>query len=445
MTYQVKVPELGESLVEATVGQWHKQEGDPVAIGDLLVDLETDKVDVEVGADSAGTLVNILRQSGEDVKIGDVLAEIKPNGKAPAEKPATVEADEESAGAEAKTTDAKHTALAEIDEAGQEEVDTEEEAAASAPISPVAQRLAEEKRVPLDQVTGSGPNGRITRQDVEDYVQRQKTVEQESEPGLEADAVEPTTAGKERAQEERAPEERGQDEYGRKERVRLSRRRRTIARRLLEAQQTAAILTTFNDVDMSAIIELRRRRGESFQEQFGVKLGFMSFFVKGAIAALKAFPRLNGVLDGDDMVLNHFYDIGIAVGAEEGLVVPVVRDADRKSFAEIEKEINDLAQKARQGSLALQDIRGGTFTISNGGVFGSLLSTPILNPPQVGILGLHRIEKRPVAVDDQVVIRPMMYLALSYDHRLIDGREAVQFLGHLKELIEDPETLLLAG
>ena len=232
---------------------------------------------------------------------------------------------------------------------------------------------------------------------------------------------------------------------GREERVRLSRRRRTIARRLVEAQQTAAILTTFNEVDMSAVIDVRQRRRESFEKRHGVRLGFMSFFVKAAIGALKAFPRLNAEIQGDDIVLKHYYDIGMAVGAEEGLVVPVLRDADRMSFADIERKIREYVQQVQDGSLSLEDLRGGTFTITNGGVFGSLLSTPILNPPQVGILGLHKIEERPIALNGEVVIRPMMYVALSYDHRIVDGSEAVQFLVRVKELIEDPETLLLEG
>jgi len=270
---------------------------------------------------------------------------------------------------------------------------------------------------------------------VETYLEGQDEAGTNREPEKEDKVVAPVTQapGREPAADRR------------EERIRLSRRRRTIAQRLLEAQKTAAMLTTFNDVDMGAVIDLRKRRGEAFQERHEVKLGIMSFFVKGAIGALKAFPRLNAEIDGDEMVLKHYYDTGMAVGAEEGLVVPVIRDADRKSFAEIEREIRHLAQKARDGSLTLEELRGGTFTITNGGVFGSLLSTPILNPPQVGILGLHRIEDRPVAVDGDVVIRPMMYLALSYDHRLVDGREAVQFLVRLKELVEDPERLLLEG
>ncbi len=410
MTIKVAVPELGESVVEATVGEWHKQEGDTVAIGDVLVELETDKVDVEVGAESAGTLVGIRHQTGDDVRIGDLLAEIDPDGAAP-------QADEPASPAQAPQT-------AVAAESPQAETSPDQ-----VRVSPVARRLAEEKEVDLAQVEGSGGNGRITRQDVESYLRQQETpAAAEKEPQV---APSPPPAAEETA-------------VGRREeRTRLSRRRRTIAQRLVEAQQTAAMLTTFNDVDMSAVIDLRRRRGAAFREHHDVKLGFMSFFVKAAIGALKAFPRLNAEIDGDEMVLKRYYDIGVAVGAAEGLVVPVVRDADRKSFAVIEQEIRDLAQKARDGSLALSDLRGGTFTITNGGVFGSLLSTPILNPPQVGILGLHRIEERPVARDGQVVIRPMMYVALSYDHRLVDGREAVQFLGQLKALVEDPEALLL--
>jgi 2-oxoglutarate dehydrogenase E2 component (dihydrolipoamide succinyltransferase) len=415
MTIQVAVPELGESVVEATVGEWHKQEGDTLAIGDVLVELETDKVDVEVGAESAGVLANIRHQTGDDVQIGDVLAEIDPDGAASAEKETTPEVKEKEpeAAAEPKKPEPVQTK-----------------------VSPVARRLAEEQEVDLAQVEGSGENGRITRQDVESYLQQQ---ERPAPDEKETEAAAPSPA---KAREETATDRQPVGDR-REERIRLTRRRRTIAQRLVEAQQTAAMLTTFNDVDMSAVINLRQRRGDAFRERHDVKLGFMSFFVKAAIGALKTFPRLNGEIDGDEMVLKHYYDIGMAVGAEEGLVVPVIRDADRKSFAAIEQEIRDLAQKARDGTLALDDLRGGTFTITNGGIFGSLLSTPILNPPQVGILGLHRIEELPIALDGEVVIRSMMYLALSYDHRLVDGREAVQFLGRVKELIEDPETLLL--
>lgn len=415
MTIQITVPELGESVVAATVGEWHKQAGDTIAVGDLLVELETDKVDVEVSAEAAGVLLSIQRQTGEDVEIGEVLAEIDADADTtPSEK------------AEPMTPEQTTTAPA----AKEEPSDTK--------MTPVAQRMVQDAGADAAQIKGSGPNGRITKQDVESYLNQQNTgsaTPSQAQPEAKTKAAPPPAP-----KQPPAP-----DSNGREERIRLSRRRRTIAQRLVEAQQTAAMLTTFNDVDMSAVMSLRKKRGTTFQERHGVKLGFMSFFVKGVIGALKAFPRLNAEIDGDDMVLKHYYDIGIAVGAEEGLVVPVLRDADRQSFAEIEQNIRDLAQKARDGSLALDDLRGGTFTITNGGIFGSMLSTPILNPPQVGILGMHRIEQRPIAVDGEVVIRPMMYLALSYDHRLVDGREAVQFLARMKEFIEDPETMLLEG
>lgn len=404
----ITVPELGESVVGATVGEWHKQEGDSVAVGDVLVDLETDKVDIEVSAETAGVLVRIQRPAGEDVEIGDVLAEIEPNGAASAPK--------------APVTETKLVA----------ETAVSGPATADKQATPVAQRLAQEQGLDLATIQGSGPSGRITRQDVETHLSQPKEqpIAKAAPPKETPPPALPTQIITGNRLEER---------------IRLSRRRRTIAQRLVAAQQTAAMLTTFNDVDMSAVMDMRKRRGPDFLAQHGVKLGFMSFFVKAALGALKAFPQLNAEIDGDDMVLKHYYDIGIAVGAEEGLVVPVVRDADRLSFAEIEKTIGELAQKAQNGTLMLEDLRGGTFTITNGGTFGSLLSTPILNTPQVGILGMHRIDQRPIALNGEVVIRPMMYLALSYDHRLIDGREAVQFLVRLKTLIEEPETLLLEG
>ncbi len=426
MSIEIKVPELGESVVDATVGEWHKQEGDAVSIGDILVELETDKVDLEVGAESAGVLLNIHKQTGEDVKIGEALGEIDPNGQAePASDPAKDQPVQSEEMLEEKETDAQPV----ISKKG--------------PLraTPVAMRLAEEKMLDLDDVSGSGPNGRITREDVEVYLDQQveEKLEGEASSGKEEKTV--STRQPVSAKPVGAEVDAGRKE----ERIRMSRRRRTIAQRLVEAQQTAAMLTTFNDVNMSAVMTLRKRRGEAFKQRHDVKLGFMSFFVKSVIGALKSYPRLNAEVDGDEMIIKHYYDIGIAVGAEDGLVVPVVRDADRKSFAEIERNIITLAQKAQDGSLALEDLLGGTFTITNGGIFGSLLSTPILNTPQVGILGMHRIEERPVVENGEVVIRPMMYLALSYDHRIVDGREAVQFLIRVKEMIEDPETLLLEG
>ncbi|MBX3060984.1 MAG: 2-oxoglutarate dehydrogenase complex dihydrolipoyllysine-residue succinyltransferase [Anaerolineae bacterium] len=406
MTIKITVPELGESVVEATVGEWHKQEGDSVAVGDVLVELETDKVDLEVSAETAGVLARIFHQQGADVQIGDVLAEIEPNGG-------------DGAAVDGKADKADGAATA---------VPTPPTPARQPAVTPVAQRVAAAEGVDVSKVEGSGTQGRVTRQDVEKHLQKQPPT-----PSPMPSSVHPAPSV--------SPSGNGRPE----ERIRMSRRRRTIAQRLVEAQHTAAMLTTFNDVDMGAVMALRKRRGPAFLERHGVKLGFMPFFVKAAVGALKAFPQLNAEIDGDDIILKHYYDIGMAVGAEEGLVVPVIRDADRLSFAAIEQSIRDFSARAREGSLTLEDLRGGTFTITNGGVFGSMLSTPILNPPQVGILGLHRIDERPVARSGEVVIRPMMYLALSYDHRIVDGREAVQFLARLKELIEEPETLLLEG
>jgi 2-oxoglutarate dehydrogenase E2 component (dihydrolipoamide succinyltransferase) len=326
------------------------------------------------------------------------------------------------------------------------------------PPSPLARRIATENNVDLSQVKGNSPHGRVTRDDVISYLEQNKQASsaQVAEPeaasaqntGAMAVAPSDATAGAEVAARAAKPIPTTvpqMEKPAREERIRLSRRRQTIAQRLVETQQTAAMLTTFNEIDMSAVMEVRSRRKESFKERHNVSLGFMSFFTKAVVGALKAFPRLNSEIQGNELVLKHYYDIGIAVGAEEGLVVPVLRDADRKSFAEIEQEIADLAKKARNNTLTLPELQGGTFTITNGGVFGSLLSTPILNGPQAGILGMHKIEQRPVVVDGQIVIRPMMYVALSYDHRIVDGREAVQFLVRMKELVEDPETLLLEG
>jgi 2-oxoglutarate dehydrogenase E2 component (dihydrolipoamide succinyltransferase) len=408
MPIKIVVPEIGESIVEATVGSWLKHEGDLVAAGEAVVELETEKVNLEVYAERAGRLAHIERQAGEDVKVGDVLGVIDEVAETAGEAP-------EAAPAEARPTppamaEDKHKA------------------------TPVARRVAEEKGVDLAQVPPSGPGGRATKHDVQSYLARQQT-------GQAPTVQMPPSPRPVPSQEGGAAPER----LLREERARMSRRRQTIARRLVEAQQTAAMLTTFNEVDMSAVAEVRKRRKETFMERHGVSLGLMSFFVKATIGALKAFPRLNAEIQGDEIVFKHYYDVGIAVGAAEGLVVPVLRDADRMAFAEVERTIKDFVQKAQDGTLSLEDLRGGTFTITNGGVFGSLLSTPILNPPQVGILGLHKIEERPIALGGEVVIRPMMYVALTYDHRIVDGREAVQFLVRFKELVEDPEDLLLEG
>ena len=449
---EIVVPELGESIVEATVARWLKKEGDPVSVGEPVVELETDKVDLEVGAKEDGVLTKITHQEGEDVQVGEVLGVIEPAEGAPPAKaaPEAPQAAEEKPAEEPepepeteKPPAPEEIGLAHAEKAPRGDGREREAAAKKVAISatPVARRMAEERGIDLSRVAPSGPGQRVTKQDVEQFLERGgAAVEEAPEPAAQPQAS--PTPRREPAPTGEAPAIRFEEDR-KEERVRMTRRRRTIATRLVEAQQNAAILTTFNDVNMSQVIEVRNRWKETFQERYGVKLGFMSFFVKASVAALKQFPRLNAEVDGDEIVLKHYYDIGIAIGAEEGLVVPVLRNADRMSFAEIEQEIRDYIEKTRSGNLAIEDLIGGTFSITNGGVFGSLLSTPILNPPQVGILGLHRIEDRPVAVDGQVQIQPMMYMALSYDHRIVDGREAVQFLGLVKELIEDPERLML--
>jgi len=424
MPTEIVVPELGESIFEATIARWLKQEGEAVAAGEAVVELETEKVNLEVSAEQAGVLTRIDRQEGEDVEIGDVLGMLDESAEAAEKAPDTDGADKE---------DAQQAEAAEEKESPKAAPPKSDEKA-----TPVARRLAREHDIDLAQVPSGDSGERVTKEDVERYLK-----EQQPTPAAQKEA-QPEAAKEAGIKKEPEPAP-SRDRTAREERVRMSRRRQTIARRLVEAQQSAAMLTTFNEVDMSAVIDLRRRRQESFQQQHGVKLGFMSFFVKASIGALKQFPQINAEIDGNEVVLKHYYDIGMAIGAEEGLVVPVIREADRLSFAQIEQTINEYVQKTKEGTLSLEDLRGGTFTITNGGVFGSLLSTPILNPPQVGILGLHKIEKRPVVVNDEVVIRPMMYVALSYDHRIVDGREAVQFLVRIKELIEEPETLLLEG
>jgi len=425
MSVEIKVPTLGESIVEATVGKWMKQEGEQVAIGEPLVELETDKVNMEVAATGAGVLRSIVKREGETVGIGELLALVGDGAvasapAAPAEAPAPVAA-------------APAPAVAEPDDGDGGEPGR---------ATPLARRIAAEHGLDINRITGTGPSGRVTRDDVTSFVE-QSARSSAPAPTPVAAAPAPAPAPAPVVAAPAAPTGSSSDRP--EERVRMSRRRQTIARRLVEAQHNAAMLTTFNEIDMSAIMELRKRRRDAFKERNGIGLGFMSFFTKAVVGALKAFPRLNAEIQGDEMILKGYYDIGIAVGAEEGLVVPVVRDADRLSFAEIERQIASLADKARKNALSLADLQGGTFTITNGGTFGSLLSTPILNAPQVGILGMHKIEERPIAKDGQVVIRPMMYLALSYDHRIVDGSEAVRFLVRIKELCEDPETLLLEG
>ncbi|HEV2495561.1 MAG TPA: 2-oxoglutarate dehydrogenase complex dihydrolipoyllysine-residue succinyltransferase [Terriglobia bacterium] len=448
MPSKIVVPELGESVLEATVGRWLKKVGEPVGVGEPLVELETEKVDLEVGAEKGGILSRIEKQQGEDVKIGDVLGIIEEAAGATASSRPAVQ---ESAGSGPKLGESRLGVRESKPEPKVEPTpDRTPPPADTAEVgaTPSARRLARERGVDLEEVPARGKGGRVTAEDVESYAAEKGSVTPAAVP-----AVKPAEAGPKlgsialgggRIGESEAAGGAPAVEAPRlEERVRMSRRRQTIARRLVEAQHTAAMLTTFNEVDMSAVIEIRKRWKESFKQRHGVGLGIVSFFAKASIGALREFPELNAELQDDEVVLKRYYDLGIAVGASGGLVVPVLRDADRLSFAEIERAIKGFAEKAESGTLTLEELRGGTFTITNGGVFGSLMSTPILNPPQVGILGLHKIQERPVSLQGQIASRPMMYVALSYDHRVVDGREAVQFLVRVKELVEDPASLLL--
>jgi 2-oxoglutarate dehydrogenase E2 component (dihydrolipoamide succinyltransferase) len=436
----IVVPQLGESVVEARVARWLKKEGDRVEVGEPVVELETEKIDLEVGAEHGGVLASIKRQEGEDVKVGELLAVVedggaaaaRPSGNGSKSEPGTRNPEQSTRNQEQGTRNEQPgtrnvepgTGTANP-EAGTRNVEPEEPRA-----TPTAKRIAKEHDVNIGAVQGTGTAGRVMKDDVRNAMGTKAAPETAKAPAAPAAAKPP--AAPRRPAGERT-----------EERVRMTKRRQTIARRLVEAQRTAAMLTTFNEIDMTAIMSLRERRKEPFKKQYGVGLGIASFFVKASIAALRQFPPLNAEIQGEDIVLKHYYDIGMAVGAEGGLVVPVLRDADRMSFAELEQAIRDYAKKAQDGTLTLDDLMGGTFTITNGGVFGSLLSTPILNLPQVGILGLHKIEDRAVPMNGQIVVRPMMYVALSYDHRIVDGREAVQFLVKVKEFIEDPGHLLL--
>ena len=438
MSINIVVPEVGESIVDARVARWLKKEGDAVAAGEPLVELETDKIDVEVPAPKAGVLERIAHKDGDDVKIGAVIGTIQ-------EGAAKDGAAKDGAAAAGSGKDPAPAPLPRPKAAPAEQ-------AKSAPATPSARKLAREQNVEIGAVKADGP--RVTRNDVEKAASPAVPTDVDAAPATArpaapaaprqtppASPAAPRQAPPAAPRSTPAPSDDGRVE----ERVRMSKRRATIARRLVEAQQTAAMLTTFNEVDMSAVMDLRARQKEAFKTKYGVSLGVASFFVKAAVVALKEFPRLNAEVQGDEMVLKHYFDIGIAVGAAEGLVVPVLRDADRMPFAEIELGIRAFATKANDGTLTLDDLRGGTFSITNGGVFGSLMSTPILNPPQVGILGLHVVKNRPVGVGGQVVIRPMMYLALTYDHRIVDGAEAVRFLVRVKALVEDPGILLIEG
>ena len=416
MTTDIKVPALGESVTEATVARWMKQPGEAVAVDEPLVELETDKVTVEVPAPVAGTLSEILVQEGANVDVGAVLGRIA-EGAAAAAKPA-----------------APQPAAAQPAQAQAQPQAQPQPQAAAMPLSPAVRKLVDDNRLDPARIEATGRDGRLTKGDVLAYMERPQAAQPQPAQPPQA-APQPVRAPQPAAP--RAPDERGE------ERVRMSRLRKRIAERLKQAQNTAAMLTTFNEADMSEVMALRERYRDGFEKRHGVRLGFMSFFVKAAVTALKEIPAVNAEIDGDDIVYKNYYDIGVAVGTEQGLVVPVVRDADRLSFAEVEKAIGDLGRRARDGKLTLEELTGGTFTITNGGIYGSLNSTPILNPPQSGILGMHKIQQRPVVVGEKVKARPMMYLALSYDHRIVDGAEAVTFLVRVKECIENPERLLL--
>ncbi len=419
MSTEVKVPVLGESITEATVGQWLKQPGDAVAVDEPIVSLETDKVSVEVPSPVAGTLAEQVVKEGDTVAVGALIARIGDAGAVAAPSaPAQAGAVAEPAAASAPPTDE-----------------------AALRLSPAVRRAVLENHIDPSAIKGSGKDGRLTKDDVLAAAQSKSSspalAGAQTEAKASPSAPAPTTPA---SPPVGAPAFAGER---REERIKMTRMRQTIATRLKDAQNTAALLTTFNDVDMTAVIDARARYKDLFEKKHGIRLGFMGFFVKAVALAAKDVPSVNASIEGDEIVYHDYLDVSVAVSAPKGLVVPVVRDADRMSFAEIEKAIAAYGKKAKDGALTAEDMRGGTFTISNGGVFGSLLSTPIINPPQSAVLGMHRIEERPVVKDGQIVARPMMYLALSYDHRLIDGREAVTFLVRVKEAIEDPTRLLI--
>jgi 2-oxoglutarate dehydrogenase E2 component (dihydrolipoamide succinyltransferase) len=420
----IRVPALGESVTEATIGKWFKRPGDAVAVDEPLVELETDKVTIEVPAPAAGVLGEISAKDGDTVAVGALLGEIKEGAAAaakaaPAPSGAKPSVAAVPAAPTAQTAAPKPAAAAAVKSS---------DAPSDAPLAPSVRKLATESRVDAASVAGSGKDGRVTKGDMLAAIERA--------------AAQPTpVAATAAAVQLRAPTP--PDDAAREERVRMTRLRQTIARRLKDAQNTAAMLTTFNEVDMGHVMALRTQYRDLFEKKHGVKLGFMGFFVRACVQALKEIPAVNAEIDGADIVYKNYYHIGIAVGTERGLVVPVVRDCDVKSLAEIEKAIADFGRRARDGTLKIEEMQGGTFTITNGGIYGSLMSTPILNAPQSGILGMHKIAERPMVVAGKIEVRPMMYLALSYDHRLVDGREAVTFLVRVKECLEDPARLVL--
>lgn len=403
---EIKVPTLGESVSEATVAQWLKKEGDSVSADEPIVELETDKVTLEVNAPSAGTITSIVVQEGENVEVGALLGEIGEGSAANDAKPA-----------ETKTETPKPAAAP----AASSHDDHK--------LSPAVNKMINDNNLDASKISGTGKDGRITKEDVQNHMAGSAA----AAPAASAPKSTPP-----------APSVVSADKKQREERVRMTRLRQAVAKRLKGAQETAAILTTFNEIDMTAIMSLRKQYQDSFVKKHDVKLGFMSFFVKAAIQALKEFPAVNAEIDGDEIVYKNYYDIGIAVSTPQGLVVPVVRDADEKNMAQVEKDIMDMGGRARDGKISIEEMQGGTFTITNGGVFGSLMATPILNAPQSAILGMHKIQQRPMVMPDgSIEARPMMYVALSYDHRIIDGKESVSFLVRIKEALEDPQRLLL--
>ncbi|HEV7275490.1 MAG TPA: 2-oxoglutarate dehydrogenase complex dihydrolipoyllysine-residue succinyltransferase [Devosiaceae bacterium] len=447
MAVEIRVPTLGESVTEATIGQWFKQVGDTIAADEPVVELETDKVTIEVPAPSGGVLESIAAKQGETVNVGALIGAIGEGSGEPAAASSKTEAKAEASRPE---TVADPVPAERPDARSKDEGETE-----APPPGPAARKLMEEGGVSEGEIEGSGKRGQVLKEDVLAATARGGAMPSAMSGSAAAPVPEQKPAAKP-AQTEAKPAEarvaeapkpaRGPVAAGdeaREERVKMTRLRQTIARRLKDAQNTAAMLTTFNEVDMAPIMALRSQYKELFEKKHGVKLGFMGFFTKAVVHALKEIPSVNAEIDGDELVFKNYAHIGVAVGTDKGLVVPVVRDADQLSIADIEKEINRLGKAARDGALSMADMQGGTFTISNGGVYGSLMSTPILNAPQSGILGMHKIQERPVVVEGQVVVRPMMYLALSYDHRIVDGKEAVTFLVRVKESLEAPERLVL--
>ncbi len=420
MAIEILVPTLGESVTEATVAKWFKAEGDSVAVDEPIVELETDKVTLEVNASAAGTLSEIAAKEGENVEVGALLGMIGEGGAVAKKAEPKAEEKKEEKPAEAKAEPARQEA-APAPASGDDDSDK---------LSPAVRKLVDENGLDASAIEGTGKDGRLTKGDVLAHMK-------------DGGPAAPKEEAKPAAPKEAAPKAPREDDP-REERVKMTRLRKRIAERLKEAQNTAAMLTTFNEIDMTNVMAARKKYQDDFERRNGVRLGFMSFFVKACVVALQELPAVNAEIDGDELIYKNYYDIGVAVGTEQGLVVPVLRDADKLSFAGIEKGIGDLGLRAREGKLGMDELTGGTFTITNGGIYGSLMSTPILNPPQSAILGMHKIDRRPMAVGDSIEIRPMMYVALSYDHRIIDGREAVTFLVRVKQCIEDPERILLA-